>query len=186
VIAGEEGIMLKANETAMNADLSRTFFNALRQGDFAAIGNLYASDAVILPPGANIIMGRGNIQSYWQQTSGDPENIESEILNVTPLGGDIIREIGRFRTAAKADRSSLMENRGSPKARAEAAKYVFVWQKVGGDWKIIASIWNTIRRPNRAKVAGASEDYAGRGGRISADSAGASGANPTLSSLVNR
>jgi ketosteroid isomerase-like protein len=161
-ISDQEGFMVEAQEIAMSAAHRKKFAEALKQQDFAALGNLYANDAVILPPGANIIMGKGNIQSYWENMSGQIQDVEFETVNVAVIGSDAIREIGRFRMTRKPGPVALDEEQGSPQERA--AKYVFVWQKVNGDWKVVASMWNRIGGPNRNQNGRPAEGPGGRRG----------------------
>lgn len=142
--------MVDAQDIAMSTAQSKKFVDALKKRDFAALGAMYTNDAVILPPGANIIMGRGNIQSYWEKMAAEMADVEFETVNVAALGTEAIREIGRFRMRAKPAPAAL-EDQGAPDAQQRAAKYVFVWQKVGGDWKVAASIWNRMGGPNRGR-----------------------------------
>jgi ketosteroid isomerase-like protein len=159
--------MVEGQEIALSAAHRKKFVDSFKQRDFAALAELHANDAVILPPGANIIMGKGNIQSYWENMSGQIQDVEFETVNVAALGSDAIREIGRFRITRKPGPVALDEDQGSPQERA--AKYVFVWQKVGGDWKVVASMWNRIGGPNRSQ---SGRPAGGPGGRRGAGPAG--------------
>jgi hypothetical protein len=50
---------------------------------------------------------------------------------VKPVGPSAAREIGTF----------SLKTRG-PQPQEVTGKYVVVWEKVGGDWKLAADIWN--------------------------------------------
>jgi hypothetical protein len=49
-----------------------------------------------------------------------------------PLGTDAAREIGTYWAAARA-----------PGGAPVSGKYVFIWRKVGDDWKIWTDIWTS-------------------------------------------
>ena len=52
-------------------------------------------------------------------------------LDVKALGPAAAREIGTFSLKTKG-----------PTPQEITGKYVVVWEKVGGDWKLAADIWN--------------------------------------------
>ena len=87
---------------------------------------MYTNDAVMLPPGANIIMGKGNVQSYWERMSGEMKDVEFKTVNVAPLGSEAIREIGMVRITRKPSPVALDEDSS---LQERSAKYVFVWQR---------------------------------------------------------
>ena len=148
--------MAEAQETATGAAArSRQFVDNLKKRDFAALAELYTNDAVMMPPGANIIMGKGNIQSYWQKMSDEMEDVavrdrqRGSVWAPTRFARSAGFGCGRNRSLPPA-----MEQPGAQDQQQRAAKYVFLWQKVGGDWKMVASIWNRIEQ-NRGQGAGA-------------------------------
>jgi uncharacterized protein (TIGR02246 family) len=117
----------KAEIEAANAKWIE-FFN---KGDFAGIASLYTSDATAFPPGAAMVKGATAIGAMWKSTAeqiGDPK---LTTLDVKPLGPSAAREIGTF---------SLKTKGATP--QDVTGKYVVVWEKVGGDWKLAADIWN--------------------------------------------
>jgi ketosteroid isomerase-like protein len=122
---------------------SQKLVEALRSGDFAAVGAMYTNDAILLAPGANIIMGKGNIQSFWEQRGGQLREARFATVNVKMIGEGGAVEIGTLRMRIDAAATPLAEE-GGPQARGLSAKYVFVWQKVNDDWKICTSAWNRI------------------------------------------
>jgi ketosteroid isomerase-like protein len=52
-------------------------------------------------------------------------------LDVKPLGPSAASEIGTFSLRTKG-----------PTPQEVTGKYMVVWEKVGGDWKLAADIWN--------------------------------------------
>jgi ketosteroid isomerase-like protein len=118
---------------------------AFNAGEFEAMGALYANDAVMLPPRSNIITGKGNIQMFWQRSRRIREMLY-EPMNVKSLGDGVIREVGtlllKMSGAPGADLAGGAQ--GGDQAREFSGKYVFVWQKIDGEWKLESSIWNRI------------------------------------------
>jgi ketosteroid isomerase-like protein len=53
-------------------------------------------------------------------------------VDVKPLGTEAAREIG----------SVSLKTKGS-QPQEVVGKYVVIWQKVGGEWKLATDIWNT-------------------------------------------
>jgi uncharacterized protein (TIGR02246 family) len=136
------------------AALSDEFADCFNRGDLAALAAMYADDAVMLPPGPRTISGRRNIRSYWEQAERF-QQLTCDTLNVRALGDDAACEIGNLRITLNAQ------------GRDIAAKYVFVWRKTDGEWKLETSIWNSVggNRPARRRAPGAGRPMArGRGG----------------------
>jgi ketosteroid isomerase-like protein len=52
-------------------------------------------------------------------------------VDVQPLGTNAAQEIGSFTLATKAQPPQTV-----------AGKYVVIWRKAGGDWKLATDIWN--------------------------------------------
>jgi uncharacterized protein (TIGR02246 family) len=144
-------------EGAAIAALSDEFADCFNRGDWEALAAMHADDAILLPPGPRTITGRKNIRSYWEQAERF-QQLTCDTLNVKGLGDGAACEIGNLRITLNAQR---------PQAREIAAKYVFVWRKADGEWKLETSIWNSVggNRPARQRVPGAARPMArGRGG----------------------
>ena len=107
------------------------FIELFNKGDFAGVASLYTEDASALPPGAPMVKGRAAIEAMWMgaaQQAGDPK---LTTLDVKPLGPSAAREIGTFSLKTKG-----------PTPQEVTGKYVVVWEKVGGEWKLAVDIWN--------------------------------------------
>jgi uncharacterized protein (TIGR02246 family) len=107
---------------------------AVNKGDTAAVGQLYTEQATALPPGAPMVKGRAAIQKLWDDA------IKSGVKNVTlkTVGveqfGNAAREIGLFTLDMPDAQKQTMHVEG---------KYVVLWRKMGGSWKLDTDIWNT-------------------------------------------
>ena len=112
--------------------LNESFLAAFQKGDTAAFGQMYAEDAYLLPSGGEMVKGRAAIQAFWTKAAEGIGDFKLTTVDVKPLGNDAAREIGTF----------TLKTEGQPPEEV-AGKYVVVWQKVGGDWKLATDIWNT-------------------------------------------
>ena len=107
---------------------NRAWVAAYAKGDAAALAGLYTDDATLLPPGSDMVQGRGNVQAFWQKTIASGLKITSlQALSVEALGDAAAREIGKATGEAKGPID---------------IKYVVVWKRVNGAWRLSTDIWN--------------------------------------------
>ena len=104
------------------------------KGDFDGVAQLYTADAVALPPGAPMVTGRAAIGKMWKGLAEHVGRPKLTTVAVKRFGAAAAREIGTFR---------LMTKDASPKE--VSGKYLVVWEKVKGEWKLAADIWNDGR-----------------------------------------
>ena len=121
-----------AQDKATIQSLSDKFAQAFNAGDAAGVAALYSEEAVILPPGAEMMKGRTAIQAFWKGAAEQLGNGKLTTLEVKPLGSDRALEIGTFSFRTKGSQPQEI-----------TGKYVVVWEKVGSDWKLATDIWNT-------------------------------------------
>ena len=105
---------------------------SFKKGDAAAVAAMYTADAYLLPAGAGMIKGRPAIEGFWRQSMQQLGDVKCTTLDVKPLGGAAAREIGRC----------SFKTKGQP-PQDGALKYAVVWQKEGGQWKLLQDIWNS-------------------------------------------
>ncbi len=108
------------------------FMAAARDGDAAALAALYTEDAWLLPPGGEMIQGRAQIEAFWSSRFARIAEVKLTTVDVVPLGDDAAREVGRSLILTK----SLL-------AEEIVGKYIVVWKRVGGEWKLEADMWNS-------------------------------------------
>jgi uncharacterized protein (TIGR02246 family) len=104
---------------------------AFNNRDAAAVAAMYAEDAYVLPPGADIIKGRSAIEAFWRQASQQLGDARLTTLDVLPLGPRAAREIGTV----------TLQTKSQPPQQI-VGKYAVVWRKIGGHWKLATDIWN--------------------------------------------
>jgi uncharacterized protein (TIGR02246 family) len=116
----------KARIEAVNAK-----WELFNKGDFDGIAQLYTADAIALPPGSAMVRGRAAIGAMWKGLAQQVGNPKIATLEVKRLSPSAVREVGTF---------SLVTKGPSPKELS--GKYLVVWEKVRGDWRLAADIWN--------------------------------------------
>ena len=121
-----------AQDKATMEKLNDAFVTAFNKGDFATVGSMYTEDAYLLPPGSAMVKGRSKITAFWTKTGEAIGDAKLTTVDVKPLGNDSAREIGTFLLTTKGQQPQQL-----------TGKYVVVWQKVGSDWKLATSIWNS-------------------------------------------
>ena len=104
---------------------------AFNKGDAAGVAALYSEDAYILPNGAEMAKGRRAIEAYFKNSVQQLGDAKLKTVDLQSLGPGSAREVGTFNFKAKGD---------SP--QEVVGKYVAVWRKMGGQWKLITDIWN--------------------------------------------
>lgn len=111
------------------------FSKAYMNADFETIANSYSIDAKIFPNNSDIIDGREAIKEMWIIKDG------SKVLKhkVTPLEikflGDYAYDFGYYEGESESKEGKKSTFKG---------KYVIVWKKIDGKWKMYLDIWNKI------------------------------------------
>lgn len=112
---------------------NRQFEEAAAKGDGARIAALYGDGAKVLPPNHEIISGREAIQAFWQGVLDS--GIKQAKLETAEVGGkgDVVYEVGTY---------TLFGDQGQA---VDSGKYVVVWKRERGAWKLHRDIWNSSR-----------------------------------------
>lgn len=99
--------------------------------DFGALERVYTKGARVLPPGAPAVTGRSAIAEFWRGALAALD-VESARLRTQSLEvfGDSAQEVGRAELAVKGG--------GAPMA----LKYVVLWKREDGTWRMDVDIWN--------------------------------------------
>ena len=121
-----------AQSKAVIQQLDDAWAAAFNKGDSAAVAAMYAPDAYVLPPGADMIQGRDKIAAFWSQAAQQMGEAKLTVVDVQRLGRSAAREIGTV----------SLKTKGNPPQEI-TGKYVVVWRKIDGQWMLAADIWNT-------------------------------------------
>jgi ketosteroid isomerase-like protein len=104
--------------------LIQNYAKTYTRGDAAALGMLYADDALLLPPDRAMISGRSDISAFWKQSMGGK-------LTLTPVmiraDGNVGYIVGRFAFGAEAPSGKFT---------------VCAIRGPSGNWLISADMWN--------------------------------------------
>ena len=117
----------KAQIDAANAKWTALF----DKGDFDGLGQLYTADAMALPPGSPMVKGRAAILDMMKNMAGQAGTPKLTTLDVKRLGPSTIREIGTYSSMTK-----------EPSPKEVTGKYLVLWERIGGEWKLALDIWN--------------------------------------------
>lgn len=117
----------KAKIEAVNAKWAELF----NKGDFEGVAQLYTVDAIAFPPGSAMVRGRAAIGRMWKGMAEQVSDPKVTTLEVKRLSPSAAREIGTFSLTTKG-----------PSPKEVSGKYLVVWERVQGEWKLAADIWN--------------------------------------------
>ena len=109
---------------AANAAFVKTFL----AGDAKAVSELYTEDAQVIGPGAEVARGRAAIAAFWARAMKTTRDVRLETTGVE-TAGDLAVEDGVVHLVASDGKES-------------AARYVVVWKRVAGVWRLHRDIWN--------------------------------------------
>jgi uncharacterized protein (TIGR02246 family) len=144
IALASNGLHAQAAKTdpALNK-LADAFEMACKAKDAAKVGALYAEDAVLMPPNEPMVKGRTAIQGYWAKqfqqgiTGIDLTPIESRV------SGDQAFEAGRAVVTINPGASKP----GGSGTVTDNAKYVVVYKRVAGEWKLAYDVFNSDAAP---------------------------------------
>jgi uncharacterized protein (TIGR02246 family) len=110
---------------------------AFRSKDAAAMASLWTENARFLPPGAEMITGRGGVQAFWQSGFDQgASDVVLESLEIKSLADGVAYEIGRNIVQVRtADGSSI----------DVAGKSLCIFRRESdGVWRADVDIFNAI------------------------------------------
>jgi uncharacterized protein (TIGR02246 family) len=118
------------------ASINRQFEKKFAGGDAAGMAALYTRDAMLMPPGAPMLQGTDAIGGFWKMVM--ELGIKTAKLNTTHLDEmeDVAIEVGEY------------ELGGSDGQTLDQGKYIVVWKKEKGNWRLAKDIWNTSLSKN--------------------------------------
>jgi uncharacterized protein (TIGR02246 family) len=136
-IAAMAATPVRAAAQDVRADIesaNQAFSAAFAKGDAAALAEMYSEDGQVLSPGQDIVSGRAGIQKAWQGAiDSGLKGLELTTREVESHG-DSAYEVG---TWVLRNASGQVDN----------GKYMVIWKKQGGAWKLHRDIWNTSAAP---------------------------------------
>ena len=123
-----------AAEAAAIRALDAKFGAAVARLDVAAATALYAPDAAVMPPGLPTVRGAENIRAMLAGLFSAPGlsiTLRPERIDVA-AAGDLATDAGLVEVGMNTAQGPVLE----------ASKYLEVWRKVDGEWKLMYDTWN--------------------------------------------
>lgn len=124
-----------ASDEQQIRDLEQQWAEAVEERDLEAIVGLFAEDGQIMPPNAKSVKGRKPIAEAWQGILDLPEldfSFAPTAVNVAG-SGDMAYVIGTYQLAYQGEEARV----------EDAGKYVDVWEKIDGEWKVVIETYNS-------------------------------------------
>lgn len=124
-----------AGDEAKVTELSRQWGEAAKARDTVGTWIHYAADAVLMPPNGPAIEGTEGLRAFWVGAMKNPDLTLTFAPThvVVSEGGDMAYDIGTYQMTTKSA-DGTMEDEG---------KYLVVWRKMDGEWKVVADMFNS-------------------------------------------
>lgn len=115
---------------------AKNFSRYVVDSNYKMIGASYTNDAKIFPNNMNILTGQDSILAYWKL----PEGIRIVHHKLMPeeikVIGEEAYDFGYYEGTTKKNDGEEISWKG---------KYVVIWRKENGSWKMYVDIWNAVR-----------------------------------------
>ena len=112
---------------AANARFSADF----AKGDATAVASHYTAAGQVFPPNGEVVRGREAIAKFWKGVM-DAGIKEAKLTTVEAEGvGGTAHEVGTYVLTGEGGKT------------LDTGKYIVIWRRDGGQWKIHRDIWNT-------------------------------------------
>lgn len=99
----------------------------LKNGDPNYVLNMHSKDAILFLPNGKEITGINELKPFYESVAKTGIDIKSSPTSVEQLAGDIVYEVGIFTSTSKTGTQNT-------------AKYINIWKKIDGDWRIYKAI----------------------------------------------
>ena len=123
----------KEDSSQISEGISKTneaFMSAVTNGDAAGVAAQYTDDAQLLPPNADLVIGKQEIQNAMQGFIDSGINgIRLESTEIEGMG-DVAFEVGKYTLSVD---QQVVDN----------GKYIVIWKKDGEQWKLHRDIFNS-------------------------------------------
>ena len=135
-IASAQTYIGNENDIAQILDNTKAFSEYIKDSDYKMIGQSYTKDAKIFPNNRNILEGTEAILDYWKLPTGVKILHHKVVSNEIKILGAEAYDYGTYEGTTQAANGEVSSWKG---------KYVIVWKKVDGKWKMYLDIWNGIK-----------------------------------------
>ena len=125
----EQTKTLKVREEIVKANTK--FMALFRDGNTSGLADCYTADAKVLPPNTDEVSGRSAIAQFWQAV------MDSGVKEAKLETGEVD---ANSETAVEVSKFSLHGANGDT---LDSGKYIVVWKKDNGNWKLHRDIFNS-------------------------------------------
>lgn len=117
---------------------NKTYGDCFARLDSAAFLDRYTSDACLMPPGAPAMCGKEGINGFFQYSTKNM-GVRNIAITTDELMGseDAMVEIGQYELFGDSAKTKSMEK----------GKFMVVWKKDNGKWKMHRDIFNNTPPP---------------------------------------
>lgn len=130
LVVGFSASAARADDARKGVDAGNAAFRtAFLAGDAQKVSELYTTDGEVIAPGAPIARGRAAIAAFWKGAMGGVKDLSLETRAVESAG-DLALEDGVVKLT-------------TPDGKVTSDRYVVVWKREGGTWKLHRDIWNS-------------------------------------------
>jgi ketosteroid isomerase-like protein len=116
------------------AATNKKWEQAWAKADAAMLSSLYTANAWLLPPNGAMAKGKA-VADVWKSVLGSGGTTIALTTQELEVHGDTAHEVGAYEIKA-ADGTT-----------ADKGKFVVIWKREGGDWKLHRDIWNSDMPP---------------------------------------
>ena len=142
------GCQFKANSNSSDVEAIRKIDNqwaiAVRTKDLNKVLDIYASDAIEMPPNEPIAIGRKAIKKGWEEWFNDTTYLHNEITSkidtiVVSASGDLgyVRETNHYKVKKQKGIIEFDD------------KCIYIYKKMKEGWKCTVGIWNSDKQPGK-------------------------------------
>ena len=110
---------------------NKTFMATFERADAAGMAGHYTENGQLLPPGGDFVKGRPAIQAVWQGFMD---------MGIKAVNLETIEVEGHFNTATEVGKYTITGEDGKV---IDTGKYVVIWKRERGQWRLHRDIWNT-------------------------------------------
>ena len=129
---------ITADKAKLQADAT-SWFDFYAKADGEGMANLYAEDALLMPPGAPAQTGRAAIRTFLGEDAAKTRSAGLSIKNGTVTGAEVSGDTGWI-----SGNYSVVDASG---AAVDSGSYLSVHRRTNGVWLYTRDIWNSDRAP---------------------------------------
>ena len=138
-------VALAAGDDARIRAGTSAWMSSFNSGNAGGVVALYADDGVLMPPNAPSARGVKAIKdAITQEIAGAKKGgltLSSGAADEVNVAGDMAWHAGTYVVKDKGGKS------------VDAGKFLEVWERKGGKWRIVRDIWNSDAAPAAAAAA---------------------------------